>query len=166
MLTALKVSLVVPIALAVVSCAVTPPARAPYTGPDNIAAISSDMIVGHWKVKILNPIEGEETVKEARANYFPDGTIVLTAESQNSAASMGNMVLEMTGSWSIEGGSVRQQLETIEETTGNTMAKFLIGLMGNVKDRYTGTANLYEADDNRLVLVSDDGQAQELTRIP
>lgn len=167
MLTPIKYAVVFVGSLVLIGCA-TPsqPQRTAYSGTDNVDTVSSAMMVGKWNVSILNPIEGEETIKEVKVNYLADGTVTMTTLSQTSSGPMGTVALEMAGSWKIEGDNVWQQLDSIKETSGNTMAKFLVGMMGNFKHKFSGTANVYEASSNRLVLVSEEGQAQELIRIP
>ncbi len=140
------------------------PKRTVYNGPDNIGSATPEMLIGHWSVKLLNPIEGE-SVADVKANYKSDGTVVMNVLPQQAGNPMGTIALEMAGVWSIEGDNVAVQLTSMKETSGNKMASMIIGMMGNMKEKMGGKANIYEASSNRVVLVSDEGQAQELTRI-
>ena len=140
------------------------PKRTVYTGADNVGTVTPEMLIGNWNVKLLNPIEGE-TVSGVKANYGADGTVVMNVTPQSSASPMGTIALEMVGAWSIEGDNVAVQLKSMKETSGNKMASMIVGMMGNMKEKMGGKANIYEASSDRVVLVSDEGQAQELTRI-
>ncbi|NOY71887.1 MAG: hypothetical protein GXP14_05840 [Gammaproteobacteria bacterium] len=142
------------------------PERAAYTGADNIGAIKPEILIGNWNIKLLNPVEGEE-MQKLISTYKSDGTVVMKAQSSASNNPMGNIVLEMTGTWSIEGEHVVLQLDSIRETSGNAIASLMVGMLGNMKKSLSGTANIYEASVDRIVLVSTEGgQAQEWTRIP
>ncbi len=140
------------------------PKRTAYAGTDNVGTATPEMLIGNWSVKLLNPIEGENTL-DVKTSYNSDGSVIMTALTQQSANPMGTIALELTGAWSIEGDSVAVQLKSMKETSGNKMASMIVGMMGNMKEKMGGKANIYEASADRVVLVSDDGQAQELTRI-
>lgn len=113
-------------------------------------------------MKILNPLEGEPA-QGGIVEYRPDGTVF--AQHSNDVSGL-DMQIEMDGTWSIEGEMVRATMESIRETSGNPAAKIMIPLLNSMKKTNTGTANILEASENRLVLVATDGgQAQELTRI-
>lgn len=160
----LLAGLILPLAMAVAlsSCSTTPPARTPYTGADKVQAVSQDMLLGRWNVKVLNPIEGEE-VNSAIAHYREDGTVVIEATTNTGV----ELKMEMDGTWQVQGNTVVQQLTEIRETGGDPVAKLMMPLMNAFKDRMGGTADIYEATANRVVLVSaESGQAQELTRLP
>ena len=140
------------------------PKRTAYTGADNVGTATPEMLIGNWNVKLLNSIEGE-TTSDVKAHYKSDGTVVMNVTPQSPASPMGTIALEMVGAWSIEGDNVAVQLTSMKETSGNKMASMIVGMMGNMKEKMGGKANIYEASTNRVVLVSDEGQAQELTRI-
>ena len=70
----------------------------------------------------------------------------------------------MVGTWQVEGDLIRVQLESIKETSGNALGGMMATFMSGMKDRMNGTANVYEASANRVVLVGTDGGAVELTR--
>jgi len=140
------------------------PKRTAYTGSDNVGSVTPEMLIGNWNVKLLNPTEGE-TVTGVKSHYKSDGTVVMNVTPQSPASPMGTVALEMMGTWSIEGDNVAVQLTSMKETSGNKMASMIVGMMGNMKEKMGGKANIYEASSNRVVLVSDEGHAQELTRI-
>jgi hypothetical protein len=149
------------------SCAsMSQPKRSAYAGPDNIGAIKPEMLIGNWRHRQLNPIQGEDT-QEVTSTYKANGTAVMNVKPKVAADNpMENIAMEMTGTWSIEGENIIMRLESMRETSGNKIASFMTGILGNMKKKLSGTANIYEASANRIVLVSTDGQAQELTRIP
>ena len=63
--------------------------------------------------------------------------------------------------------TVTQTLETIEETSGSQLGALMQPLLSGMKKRATGSANVYEATADRVILDStENGQAQEYTRIP
>lgn len=146
----------------IIAACVTQPPRAPYTGSDTVGAISKNMLIGHWKIRILNPIEGEQ-LDSADIHYRDDGTLLLNSQSSSSGM---DMALEISGTWSIQGDLVNQKMESIRETSDNKIAAMMIPLMNSMKSRMSGSANVYSASADRVVLVSSTGgQAQELTRI-
>jgi hypothetical protein len=121
------------------------------------------MLVGSWSVRILNPLEGEEA-NQVTAKYNADGSVVVDSVSTEVGMQMS---LRMIGRWSVDGDRITQTLESIEETSGKPINALMRPFMGRLKSRASGTANIYEASANRVVLVSDEsGQAQELTRLP
>ena len=147
---------------AITGCASKAPVRSAYSGADSVGAVSSDMFVGNWSVRVLNPIDGEQP-GVSNVSYSADGTIVMNTNSSNQGF---DMALRMTGSWQVEGDLVVQTLESIEETSGSNLGVLIKPLLAGMKDRATGSANVYEASANRIVLVSvEDGQAVEYTRI-
>jgi len=139
------------------------PKRATYTGADNVGTVTPEMIIGSWNVKSLNPTEGEETTS-IKSKYTPDGTVVMNVIPQAAASPMGTIELEMVGAWSIEGDNILMQLKSMKETSGNKMANMIVGMMGSMKEKMGGKANIYEASADRIVMVADDGSAQEWTR--
>lgn len=156
-------ALVFILSLSIAGCATKAPPRIAYTGADSVGAITSDMLLGNWSVTVLNPHEGEQS-GVTDVSYDAGGTMVMNASP--SAPGM-EMKLRMTGTWQIQGDLVSQTLETIEDTSGSTLGSLLKPLMAGIKNRATGTANIFEASADRIVLVStNDGQALEYTRLP
>ena len=154
-------SLSVSICLTSTGCSLGPPTRTPYVGVDSVGEISPNMLVGSWDVRVLNPIEGEER-NQTDAHYKQDGTVVINSSSNNEGMSL---AMRMTGRWRIEGDMVMLTMESIEETSGNAMAALMMPMLNSMKDRATGSANVFESGDGRLVMVATEGgQAQELTR--
>ena len=72
----------------------------------------------------------------------------------------------MLGTWTVQGDTIATQLESVREVSGNTLGGLMARMMSGMREKMSGSANVYEATPNRLVIVSDDGQAQELTRLP
>ncbi len=142
--------------------ACTPPPRTSYTGSDTVNAVSKNMLIGHWKLRILNPIEGEQ-LNSADIHYLSNGNVILNSQSSSSGMAM---TLEVSGTWSVQGDVVIQTMKSIKETSGNKMAAIMLPFMNTMKSRMSGSANVYSASAERVVLVSNtEGQAQELTRI-
>ena len=158
----IKISLSILLCVFLTACSMSQPVRTPYTAPDQVQAISKDMIVGKWAIKILNPLEGEP-VDGGVVEYKPDGTVFAQHSSDASGLTL---EIEMDGTWSIEGDMIRGTMENIRETSGNPAAKLMIPILNSMKNSSTGTANVVEASANRLVIIGNEGgQAQELTRI-
>lgn len=144
------------------SCAVTAPKRAPYAGADNIGAISPAQILGTWRSRIVNPIEGEDG-NTTEFTFASDGTMTGT-----SSGNAGGQVLafSMSGSWQIEGERISTTVESMEETSGNPIAALAQGFVSSLTNDRSTVLNVYEASDSRLVVVAEDtGQAQEWLRV-
>lgn len=158
-----NMAIVVIACTSIAGCASKPPVRTAYSGTDNVGEVSADMLIGNWSVRVLNPHDGEQgTVTDA--NYSADGTLVMNAST---AAQGLDMNLRMTGRWQLQGEMISQTLESIEDTSGSAIGALIKPFLAGMKNRATGTANVFEAQPNRLVLVSnEDGQALEYTRIP
>ena len=138
----------------------TPPARDPYTGPDRVGELNPRMLLGKWQGRILNPLAGEADAFEA--DYGADGT--LTVRTRDTRSGM-NLVFEAVGRWSIEGDRLRQQVESVREVSGNALGGMMARFGSSMRGNGSSTANVVEANAQRVVLVSDDGgQAQELMR--
>ncbi len=149
--------------IATVGCASKAPVRPAYNGADGVGALSADMLIGNWNVTVLNPHQGEQGGVTS-VSYSEDGTVVMNADTDGQGI---DMQLKMTGSWQIQGELVSQTLESIEETSGSALGVLVKPLLSAMKERSTGTANVYEATADRVVLVSsEDGQALEYTRLP
>ena len=121
------------------------------------------MFIGNWSVKVLNPHDGEQgTITDA--SYTADGTVIMNA---NTAGQGLDLNLRMTGNWQLQGDMISQTLESIEDTSGSALGALVKPFLAGMKNRATGSANVFEAAPNRLVLVSnEDGQALEYTRLP
>ncbi|HFD87090.1 MAG TPA: hypothetical protein ENJ35_05395 [Gammaproteobacteria bacterium] len=155
--------------LLMASCASLPlsgPKRPAYTGKDTVTAVNPSAFIGTWRVKILNPTEGEKHPK-LTYTYKPGGTVMMISDNRNTGNPMSDMVLEMTGSWKIHNGIITQKLVSVRETSGNKFAGIVVGVMNSFKNKLSGDANVYTLEPNRIVLVSEDSQheAQELTRV-
>ncbi len=137
----------------VIAACVTPPPRIPYAGADTVGAVNKNMLLGHWKLQILNPIEGEK-MNSADIRYLNNGTVILNSKSSSSGMAM---ALEISGTWSIQGDLVTQKMDSIRETGNNEMAAMMIPFMNSMKDRMSGSANIYSASANSVVLVSNAG---------
>lgn len=149
--------------IAIAGCASKAPVRSAYTGADQVGAVSTNMLIGNWAVRVLNPVDGEDG-GVTNVSYSADGNVIMNANPSGAGV---DLALRMTGTWQMQGDTVTQTLESIEETSGSQLGAILTPLLGAMKDRATGSANIYEATPDRVVLVStDDGQALEYTRLP
>lgn len=164
-----RLGLIILSALFLVACASIPlsaPKRTAYTGEDRVTAIDAKKFIGSWSIKILNPVKGEVRQKTT-ATYKADGTVVIQMNNTNTGSSMTDIILEATGTWQVNGEVITQKLESIRETSGNKFAGMMTGLISGMKNRLSGTANVYILEANRIVVVGEDAQhqVQELTRI-
>ncbi len=147
-------------AVVLAGCSTTPPPRPDYSGADSVAGVSEQMLVGQWQGRVLNPIKGEST-EPFQVAYNEDGSVVLNSKDTQSGL---GLEFEGIGTWSIDGETVIVNLESITETTGSQIGALITRFASVMKDKATGTMNIYEASADRLVIVADDGQAQELVR--
>lgn len=147
-------------AVVLAGCSTTPPPRPDYNGADSVAGVSEQMLVGQWQGRVLNPIKGEST-EPFQVAYNENGSVVLNSKDNQSGL---GLEFEVIGTWSIDGETVSVNMESITETSGNQLGALITRFASAMKDNATGTMNIYEASADRLVIVSNDGQAQELVR--
>jgi len=157
----IQFALVVLCSFTLYACAVSQPKRVSYGGADSVGAIDASMVVGAWRARILNPIEGEET-GSSEFTFNADGS--MSGSSQNTVAGK-PLVYEMSGSWQINGERIATKIESLEETSGNQIAAFAQSLVASLTKGRTSSLNVFDASADRLVVVEDDtGQAQEWLR--
>ena len=145
-------------------CASSKPSKRPdYTGEDSITAVNPSMILGEWNTRILNPIEGEETASNAIVKYLEDGSVVV--DSEVDTGGMGVLLMEVSGTWEIKGESIEQVATDVREKSGSALGAVVKLFSGRMLKNANTTLNIFEASADRLVIVSDHGQAQELIRI-
>lgn len=147
-------------AVVLAGCGTTPPPRPDYNGADSVAGVSEQMFVGQWQGRVLNPIEGEST-EPFQVAYNEDSSVVMNFKDTQSGL---GLEIEGIGTWSIDGETVIVQMESFTETSGSKLGILVSKFASLMKDKATGTMNIYEASADRLVIVSDDGHAQELVR--
>ncbi|MFK7964388.1 MAG: hypothetical protein AB8C46_10545 [Burkholderiaceae bacterium] len=149
------------VALLVSACGTTSsPSIEPYAGKDNVGAVNPSMFVGEWNVRLLNPPKGYRP-NESRATFSQDGSVVMVTDDSSSGM---NLKLQLIGRWQATGDTLQMQMESIKETSGNPLGGLIAGMMNSMKERMTGTVNVYEATDNRIVVVGEEGQATEYSR--
>lgn len=142
-------------------CAISPPERSPYGGTDNVDTINANSLVGTWNISVLNPIEGEENT---------NATITLNADGSSSGISRGmaggqELVIEMKGSWSVDGEYLVTTMESTAETTGNAIAKLAQELVSTMVNNRQSRGDVFELAANRVVIVdTETRQAQQWTR--
>ncbi|MFK8081385.1 MAG: hypothetical protein AB8B97_13945 [Granulosicoccus sp.] len=144
----------------------TTPKREPYAGIDQVGEINADNLVGNWKIRILNPISGEDR-STVTTNYNSDGTWTSVAiPPPEQSADLGRMEFAGTGSWQVNGDSMFAKTISIEETTGNKFGGIMKSVMSLFMSKMTGTVNAYEMSENRIIFVNEEnGQATLLERI-
>ena len=142
-------------------CATSPPKRTPYGGVDNVDTVDAAGLIGTWNMRVLNPVEGEESAM-ASITLNPDGT---TSGTSRVNAAGQEMTIEMTGTWSVDGEYLVTTLQSTEETSGNALAQLAQGLMSAMAKNRTSRGDVFELSANRIVIVDiDTRQAQEWTR--
>ena len=137
--------------------------RPAYSGEDGVGSLDQAMIIGQWRGRILNPIEGEATADAPVMNYMADGQFVF--DSRVDTGGMGVLELQITGTWQVDGEWVRQEATDIQERSGNALGALANLFKGRMLKNSNARLNVYEADNDRIVVVSDDGMAQEWTRM-
>ncbi|MEM7256050.1 MAG: glycoside hydrolase family 43 C-terminal domain-containing protein [Pseudomonadota bacterium] len=142
-------------------CAISPPERSPYGGTDNVDTVSADSLVGTWNISVLNPIEGEENTS-ATITLNADGT---TTGTSRGVAGGQEMVIEMNGTWSVDGEYLVTTMESTAETSGSAIAKLAQELVSNMMKNRKARGDVFELSANRVVIVdSETRQAQQWTR--
>ncbi|MGH1357328.1 MAG: hypothetical protein ACRBC3_01055 [Burkholderiaceae bacterium] len=159
-----KVTAAAALAIVIAGCASSGSSQSipPYTGKDQVGAVSKDMIIGNWSGRVLNPVQGQPT-NNFTATFSQDGKTVYNVDNGQSGM---NLKFQMIGTWTVEGDLITTQLDSINEVSGNALGGLMAKMMSSMRDRMSGSANVYEASANRLVLVGKEGQAQEFTRLP
>lgn len=159
----LKVGAVLLVTIALSACmSMGEPKRDAYTGKDQVGQITKDMIIGDWEITILNPIEGEQREVKAKTHYMADGSLTVDAAFESG---MGVVELEVIGNWTIEGDKIKQVATDVREKSESSIG-ILIKVFKKLMLKNNNTElNLYEASANRLLIVADDGQAQEYHRL-
>ena len=148
--------------LAMAACSSTSPERPDYNGADSIGGVADQMLIGQWRARSLNPIQGEPTDLGV-ITYDPEGTVVATFKDEQSGL---DLEYEMIGRWSIQGDNVTVDVESIDETSGNSLGPLVAVFMNAFKKNMGGSFNVYESSADRVVVVATTGQAQEWNRIP
>lgn len=159
----LKVGAVLLVTIALSACmSMGEPKRDAYTGKDQVGQITKDMIIGDWEITILNPIEGEQREVKANTHYMADGSLTVDAAFESG---MGVVELEVIGNWTIEGDKIKQVATDVREKSESSIG-ILIKVFKKLMLKNNNTElNVYEASANRLLIVADDGQAQEYHRL-
>lgn len=155
-------------ASSIAGCAsLKPEPRPVYTGGDQVGAVDSSMLIGTWQVRNMNPLENEPAM-DIQVKFNDDGTATgySKIDDGDNSNPYGKMEFEMTARWVVDGELVSQTIVSMEEVTGNPIAKFSAGLvMGFTRDKTT-SVNLYEASADRLVFFNEkEGLAQQYTRV-
>jgi len=143
----------------------SPPERTPYDGADRVGAIEPSLLVGDWKVSVLNPV-AEENSATVTQTFHQDGTwtsVVIPPAEQTEQ--FGPIEYKGYGEWQIEGDALVSQMENMEETTGSKFG----GIMKTIATMFmpkSTTANPYEISGTRMIFVHEStGQATLLERI-
>jgi len=141
------------------------PKREPYSGPDNIGAVDANLIVGQWRMTIVNPV-GKENDNNISYNFLADGSFtseVTFSEEQTEA--LGPMKFEGKGTWSVQGDKVVAKTNSINETTGSTFGALMKAVVSASAAKSTGEMNPVEMSSDRIVWVHPNGIANMLERL-
>lgn len=159
----LKMGVVLSATLALSACmSMGEPKREAYTGQDQVGTLSKEMFIGDWEVTILNPLDGEQQKVQPIVHYSADGSLTMDAAFDSG---MGNVELEVIGNWTIEGDTVKQVATDVREKTESSVGMMIKLFKGMMLKNSNAVLNVYEASANRLLVVSDEGQAQEFNRV-
>lgn len=134
--------------------------RAEYKGTDSVESVDPAMMIGTWKVEIINSSAIEKEL-DMQMTFNEDKTInaIVAAELD---APIGNFVYDMKGTWSADGEYVTITPTSMQETTGNTLA----GSGEEFFDEEGDVANVYEISADYMVMFDEkEGIAQSYTRI-
>lgn len=151
-------------AVALGGCASMIPKPPDYTGTDSVEAVSMTDLVGEWRMVALNPIDDEE-VPERRIDYAADGSF--TAQIQPTAEmaeAMGGEPIVMSGSWRVDGGDLVHDTTELD-VAGDDFASRMVRSIMQSRPPITARANVYDLERDRIVIVSEDGYANELQRL-
>lgn len=139
------------------------PKRPDYTGEDSVADVKASMIIGKWRTRILNPVKGEDTASNAIVHYHEDGRVIMDTDVDTGG--MGVLQMEVSGTWAVNGEAIEQVATDVREKSGSALGTLVKMFSGRMLKNANTVLDVYEASTNRLVVVSDNGQAQEMTRI-
>jgi len=134
--------------------------RPEFTGADSVGAVDPGLMVGTWKVEIINSVALEDDL-DMQISFNEDKTIsaILKADLQEP---IGKFAYDMKGNWSADGEYVTITPTSMQETTGNTLA----GSGEEFFDEEGDVANVYEISADHIVMFDEDGGiAQSFTRI-
>ena len=145
--------------------ALTPPDRPVYTGPDVVSSIDASQLVGSWVTRELNPFPGEDVQQESTIEYRDDGSLRgLLIPKTEGATVLGEMKFEITGNWQVDGDTLIHTNIEVNSTSDNAMGAMISQMMNSSARNIAGTANVYEATADRIVMVGEDGAAIEYRR--
>lgn len=154
-------------AIFLIGCATTPAKpRERYAGVDAIDTLPPQMVTGKWQVRILNQTEDEReswqnTEMQSVTIFNEDGTMLNITKS-------GPMGLELhtSGKWSLSESLLTSAATSTENKSTNPLGAIAAGFLNSFKDNMSGTANVYEASESRLLVVNEEqGVALEYLRL-
>lgn len=134
--------------------------RAEYQGSDSVDIVDPDMLIGTWKVEVINSVALEEDL-DIQISFNEDETIsaILKADIEEP---IGKFAYDMKGTWSADGEYVTITPTSMQETTGNALA----GSGEEFFDEEGDVANVYEISADRIVMFDENERiAQSYTRI-
>lgn len=158
-------SITVIVSVCVLSACGTSQKQTPYEGADLVGQINSALMIGTWKVSVINPA-GEENKLKMTQSFKQDGTWESTViPSEEQTAQFGPIEYKGYGNWQVEGDVIVSKLNKLEETTGNTLGGIMRGIV-SVFIPKSSTVNVYEQSKSRMIFVHDrNKQATLLERI-
>jgi len=134
--------------------------RPEYQGSDSVDTVDPSMLIGTWKVEIINSVALEEDL-DMQISFNEDNTIsaVIKADIEEP---IGKFAYDMKGTWSADGEYVTITPTSMQETTGNTLA----GSGEEFFDEEGDVSNVYEIGADRIVMFDEnEGIGQSYTRI-
>jgi hypothetical protein len=167
MKTQALIPIILSLALTASGCAsLAPPERPIYQGADNINSAKTSQLVGVWSVTDLNPYPDtapQATTIEYRADGSIGGLIEMNKENLDGMEHFGDMQFEVQGQWVLEADTVTHQNVKMNSPTEGTMSAMIASII-NQQNGISGQANIYELSADRIVMVSEDGNAMEYIR--
>lgn len=144
----------------------TPPERPAWNGSDQVGDVAPEQLVGTWNVTPLNPYpdaEPQTTVIEYRADGTVGGRI--EPEGRSALAFGADTVFELSGEWRVADGIVSHENIEMEAVSESAMAQLMSNMINSMSRGIEGSANVYELDANRIVMLGEDGAAMRYERM-
>jgi len=138
----------------------TPPKRPAFEAQDQVQQFDASDIVGEWDVTILNALEGEQ-VSSVVYTYEADGRWLSTVKQNASGL---DLLAEGVGRWEAREEELFITMDDVQIISDNPLVKMMSGMMKGFIEKSAGSVNPYEITDNRMVWLTEHGQALQLDR--
>lgn len=139
--------------------------RDAFVGVDQVDAVTLLMLAGTWEVKVMNPRKSDPPML-GEIRIAADGTTSgsWTADFTNKNE-LGKVVYDIAGKWSVNGNTISQKLDSVDQTSGSAFAAFGVNLNMGLRAGQTTVTEVYEASENHLIIVNEKaGVARYYTR--